>query len=191
VRNPPVNSVQVQAGRLVARSFRVPLQSQGESSPGYTCPRVWVLVLCAVLERVRDLGLWADLPSSPSGIVRNGSPIIPLAGCSTRTVGWGLGLEPGMIWSRVDTTHLGRSSHIVGFPQWGRIERPPVSAVQYPGQVGLSFFGSPPVTERKFPGVYVPSCLGPSSLCSSGACSGLGLRADLAQSSCDESGSFR
>jgi len=32
----------------------VPLQSQGESSPGYTCPRVWVLVLCAVLERVRD-----------------------------------------------------------------------------------------------------------------------------------------
>jgi len=79
-----------------------------------------------------------------------------------------------------------------GVLKWATLGEGPQSlAVQYPGQVSLRFFGSPPVTGRKFPGVYVPSCLGPSSLCSSGACSGLGRGADLAQSSCDESGSFR
>jgi len=78
-----------------------------------------------------------------------------------------------------------------GVLKWATLGEGPQSlTVQYPGQVSLRFFGSPPVTGRKFPGVYVPSCLGPSSLCS-GACSGLGRGADLAQSSCDESGSFR
>jgi len=78
-----------------------------------------------------------------------------------------------------------------GVLKWATLGEGPQSlAVQYPGQVGLRFFGSPPVTGRKFPGVYVPSCLGPSS-CVLERVRDWGRGADLAQSSCDESGSFR